>query len=198
MTLSSLKIYLGFILLALLSVSCNSFSNVKSQKKETTPVKYGNRFEVYYGAQTVGWCDYIVRKVEYSSTDADLEESFVEEITFRGLRYKFKFIMFGELAELHILRYNSNGTQFRANDSFAIVLNGDGLSYRFFSDDGAEVIREMPIKDENKIAAARELFSFCNNYLNSYQRLIRDTKNRDLRQNRIQSLGFELLQFERI
>jgi len=198
MTLILQKNNLCIVFVALLFVSCNSFSNVKSQKKEATPVNYGNRFEVYYGAQTVGWCDYIVRKVEYSASDADLEESFVEEITFRGLRYKFKFILFGELAELHILRYNSNGSQFRANDSFAIVLNGDGLSYRFFSDDGAEVIREMPIKDENKIAAARELFSFCNNYLNSYQRLIRDTKNRDLRQNRIQSLGFELLQFERI
>jgi hypothetical protein len=198
MTHSSLKTYLGLVLIALFSVSCSFFSTIKSQKKETAPVKYGNRFEVYYGAQTVGWCDYVVRKVEYSATDADLEESFVEEISFRKLRYKFKFIMFGELTELHLLRYNSNGTQFRANDSFAIILNGEGLSYRFFSDDGEKVIREVPIRDDDKVAAAKELFTFCNRYLNSYLLFINDKKSRDLRNNRIQSLGFELLQYDRI
>jgi len=195
MSYQSSKYVFGLIVLFSLFTSCQS-RKIGTQKIEKP--KYGNRFEVYYGAQTVGWCDYVVRKVEYSATDADLEESFVEEITFRGLRYKFKFVMYGELAELHVLRYNSNGTQFRANDSFAIVLNGDGLTYRFFSNDGTEVIREMPVKEDQKIAAARELFSFCNNYLNSYRSIIRDTRNRDLRQNRIQSLGFELLQFERI
>lgn len=196
---ASNKIYLlSLIVLVGPFLGCSSSRQEATFSNGPQKTKYGSRFDVYYGAQTVGWCDYVTSKVEYSDTDADIVETFIEEITFRKLRYKFKFVFIGELTELHVLRYNSDGSLFRANDSFALIKNGDGLSYRFFSDDGEQIIREMPVKDDSNISNAESLFAYCTRYLNSYILFVNDKTSRDLRGNRIQSLGFDLLQFDRL
>lgn len=183
------------------SLSCTFFNKVKSERLGTDqPVipSYGNRFEVYYGAQTVGWCDYILRNVEYSDYDVETEERFEEEINFRGMRYKFKFVLYGQLAELHVLRYDSQGIKFRPVDSFAIIRNSGGVYYRYFGDDGETVIREVEIRDPVKVANTAELFNYCDLYLGTYLGMFSNRKSREMRKNRVQSLGYELLQFDRL
>lgn len=190
------------ILFALsLLTSCNFFNKLKSERLGTDKAvipNYGKRFEVYYGAQTVGWCDYIHRTVEYSDYDVDIEEQFVEEITFRGMRYKFKFVLYVTMAELHVLRYDSQGLKFRPNDSYAIIRNSAGVHFRFFGDDGETVIREYEVRDPDKVANTAELFRYCDSYLGTYFGIFNDRKSREMRNNRVQSLGYELLQFDRL
>ncbi|TNE68195.1 hypothetical protein EP331_16015 [bacterium] len=192
---------IALVLTVLVLSSCSFFTKVKSERLGTDkPVipNYGKRFEVYYGAQTVGWCDYIHRAVEYSDYDVDIEERFEEEITFRGMRYKFKFVLYGKMAELHVLRYDSQGLKFRPNDSYAIIKNTGGVYYRFFGEDGVTAIRDYEIRDPDKVANTAELFRYCDSYLGTYFGIFNDRKSREMRNNRVQSLGYELLQFERL
>lgn len=183
------------------SSSCTFFEKIKEERlgtnKEVIP-NYGNRFEVYFGTTTVGWCDYIYRSIDYSDYDSELEERFEEEIVYRNMRYKFIYILYNRLVEIQVLRYDKDGVKFKPIDSYAISNNVHGVFYKYFGEDGVTVVKETQIMDPSKIANTQELYNFCNNYLTTYQNMIRDRKGRDVRKNRVQSLSYDLLKFERM
>ena len=171
----------------------------KKQERELANLDFGEEIELYYGGKTVGTAVFEENVIEYSEFDYDIEYTVREEIHFKDQRFRFVFVLGAAVSEIRVLRYaNNSDTLFRPNDSYAVVNNAGGVYHKYFGPDGKEVIAERQITDPQIVTQTQALFTYCNEYLGSYFMMIEDKRARALRRNRIQSLGYELLQFERI
>lgn len=185
------------LLIAAVFTGCKSGESAFGNKWDS--VHYGDSLELYYGATTVGQAVIKQRVVDYGMGDNAIGYTLIEEITYRRNRYRFEFTGVGEITDIKVLRYQRDSDSlFYPNDSYSIINNDGGVVHRFFDTDGETVVRERQIKSPRYIANTNELFQYCNSYLSSYFMMWDDKKARYLRENRIQSLGYELLKFERI
>jgi|GEM_PF-6008488 hypothetical protein len=186
-----------FLLIVAVFVGCKSGEDAFGNKWDS--INYGDSLELYYGTTTVGKALIDQRVVDYGMGDNAIGYTLIEELTYRGNRYRFEFTGVGEITSIKVLRYQRRSDSlFYPNDSYEIINNQGGVVHRFFDTDGKTVVRERQIKSPRFIANTNELFQYCNSYISSYFMMLEDKKARYLRHNRIQSLGYELLKFERI
>lgn len=203
--IKNLTSILSLILIAVIFVQCTFLETFQRERyreqeaRELAKKHYGEEIELYYGGHTVGLAFVEQRKVVYAEDDYEIQYTIREEITYKHKRFRFVFVLSNVITEIQMLRYaNNSDSLFRPVDSYAVVNSPGGVYHKYFGLDGETILSEKDITEPHIVEQIRELFRFCDEYLGSYFMMMEDKKARALRRNRIQSLGYELLQFDRI
>jgi hypothetical protein len=184
------------MLLVVFALVNTGFSQKKSGDKEK---KQPNQFDVIFNGQVVGKATFTEKVMEFSSDDKELRQVVEEEVIYSGTRYLFQYVrQADEVNGFSIRKFARRTGEFMLGDSYALRLDTDGVHRSFYKDDGQTVLREWTVSEPEMTANARELMKFIDNFWGQYYRPLLAGSWFKRKQKEMPSLGYELLNSERI
>lgn len=186
-----------YVCLGFLFLFCSAVlvAQPKGEKKQ----RQKNEFEVIYGGQVVGTAFFTQKVLQFSRDDEEVREVVEEEITYSGTRYRFQYVRQGGVVNgFSVRKYARRNGQFLSGDSYLLTLDTDGVHRAFYKDDGETIVREWTVTEPEMTDNARELMQYIERFWGQYYRPLFAGTFFKRKQKEMPSLGFELLNSERV
>lgn len=176
--------------------SCSSYNPFRSD----SGIEEGEWFPVYFGGDQVGEAQFDKEIIEFTQQDRVYRTTVTEKIDFKGDQYQFEFTLIDEVTRITILRYDPQRELYYLSDSYSMVFDGENLKHIYYENDGETVREERVISSPNKVNYARDLFRRVQEFLMGYYGgKIQDKAPGYYHEyDRYQSLGYELLNYDRL
>jgi hypothetical protein len=177
------------------SVTQNVVAQPSGKKKEKDPFRY----EVIFNGQVVGTATFTEKVLQFASDDKELRQVVEEEVIFSGSRYIFQYVrQGGEVNGFSIRKFARRTGEFISGDSYALRIDTDGVHRSFYKEDGVTIMREWTVSEPTMTANARDLMRYIDNFWGVYYRPIFAGTWFKRKQKELPSLGYDLLNAERI
>lgn len=170
----------------------------KTQDKKSAHIPTDTWYPLYFSGKDVGRGKYLAEVVSFGKKDNVYTVTVIEDIHFRGDHYKFEFVLADNLRSIKILRYGKDDEYFLHSDSFKIMMDVNVLVHIYYENDGETVRTRREIHDKQKYAYTQELFQFAEEFIISMYGSYVFTGKHYRRYEKIRSLGYELLKYDRI
>lgn len=196
----TIKRWLGCcaLLLALgLSAGCSGSEEVVSGT-DHPKLKEGRWFPLWWGGEKVGFGMFEVDIMRLSANDVVPITTITEEITYRGDRYIFEFVLVDKLSKMTIKRYDQEEQKFLAGDSYTMTLEDNILTHLYYDNNGQKITNERQIMDYQKVQYTEQLFKEVAEDLNQLYGyyIYEGTTHRTFK--RMRSIGYDLLNYDKI
>lgn len=179
----------GLLLLMSSAVACTSTGETKGDEDQISDRP------VYYGGEKVGYSEWIVNRIEFSATDYFDQDIIREEIEYDGRIFVFEFIFEGSLVEIRVLNYGKEKDEVIPASSYSLLLEEELVIRRYLDTDGESVIRTERYSNETIVSNTRDLFAYVSTFIGAYY--FRESRA-EPEEQRIQSLGYDLIAHERL
>jgi hypothetical protein len=183
------------VVLLAASLQVSAQSNGKKKKTQKEPP----RFEVLFNGQAVGTAVFEEKVLQFSADDAELRQVVEEDIVYSGSRYLFQYVrQGGEVNGFSIRKFARRTGEFISGDSYALRIDIDGVHRSFYKEDGKTITREWTVSEPDMTANAKELMRYIDNFWGVYYRPFYSGLWAKRKQKDLPSLGYDLLNSERI
>ncbi len=179
----------GLLLLMACFAACSSTGETKGDADQISDRP------VYFSGEKVGYSEWIVNRMEFSDTDYYEQDIIREEIKYDGRLFVFEFIFEGSLVEIRVLNYGKEKDEIIPASSYSLLLEEEQVIRRYLDTDGESVIRTERYSNEDIVRNTRDLFAYVSTFIGAYY--FRESRS-DPEEQRIRSLGYDLIAHERI
>ena len=163
-------------------------------------IKEGEWHPIHFGADRVGESKYSRELIDFGGGDRIYRTTVTEKIQYGDDYYQFEFTLIDEVTKITILRYDPKRDLYYLSDSYTIIFDGGSLKHLYYENDGETVRSERVISDPTKVNYAKDLFRKVQKFVLGYYAgyIYEKPEDRFAHYDRIQSLGYELLKYDRL
>lgn len=178
------------LILLVISTCISACSLFQSSQRNSDPYR---PYTIYYGGQEVGTSTF--ESILVPGTVGRTYRDFVtEEIDYFGSRYKFEFVIEGEVQNIKILRYSAGTDQLILGNSYRLEIDGNTVRRTYYDENG-NTANTRVIQSRQMIEHTESIFRLSTQFINSYY-LAKSIEER--RSIKMPSLGYQLLIQDRL
>jgi len=179
----------GIIILSVLISCSGSKKTMRNEKKW---------FPLYWSGKQVGRASFDINVLQLSADSYIPFTTVTEDINYLGANYIFEFVLGDDLSRLTVMRYNPEKDVYISGDSYTLTFEDNTLHRQYYEEDGKNIRYQQNVLDKRRIAYTKELFKTVAEKLRAYYGYYIYSNGPYREHEKIQSIGYELLKFQKI